>query len=109
MDEIAYDRRRLDQWLTGAAQSFSRRDLFRLTAAVAAATAVGTATGPTAAAANSIGPIVKPLPPALLTALGTNAEMRWSSMRHQGHLVPVDRFFVRNHTSTPRIDPGTWR
>jgi DMSO/TMAO reductase YedYZ molybdopterin-dependent catalytic subunit len=42
-------------------------------------------------------------------ARGTNAEMRWSAMRGQGYLTPIDRFFVRNHTSTPRIDVSTWR
>jgi DMSO/TMAO reductase YedYZ molybdopterin-dependent catalytic subunit len=30
-------------------------------------------------------------------------------MRDQGYHVPVDRFFVRNHTSTPVIDPDAWR
>lgn len=54
-------------------------------------------------------PIVKPLPPELFKALGTNAEIRWSAMRDQGYHVPVDRFFVRNHTSTPIIDADTWR
>ena len=35
--------------------------------------------------------------------------MRWEAMRDQGYAVPNERFFVRNHTSTPRIDPATWR
>ena len=30
-------------------------------------------------------------------------------MRDQGYLVPIDRFFVRNHTRTPVIDADTWR
>jgi DMSO/TMAO reductase YedYZ molybdopterin-dependent catalytic subunit len=30
-------------------------------------------------------------------------------MAGQGYLTPVDRFFVRNHTTTPIIDPATWR
>ncbi|SDG04260.1 Mo-co oxidoreductase dimerisation domain-containing protein [Sinosporangium album] len=54
-------------------------------------------------------PIVKPLPPELFTRHGSCAEMRWESMLGQGYHVPNDRFFVRNHTSTPLIDPGTWR
>jgi DMSO/TMAO reductase YedYZ molybdopterin-dependent catalytic subunit len=29
-------------------------------------------------------------------------------MRDQGFLVPIDRFFVRNHTATPFIDPDSW-
>jgi len=68
-----------------------------------------TAGGATAAAAAPGDPIVKPLPPELFTVLGTNAEMRWSAMAGQGYLVPIDRFFVRNHTSTPIIDAATWR
>jgi DMSO/TMAO reductase YedYZ molybdopterin-dependent catalytic subunit len=108
LDEGAYDDRRLRQWLRGEARGFSRRDLLRLTAAAGAAAAAGVPAG-AAAAADPTGPIVKPLPPELFTVLGTNAEMRWSAMRDQGHLVPVDRFFVRNHTSTPIIDADTWR
>ncbi|GAB1692514.1 sulfite oxidase [Krasilnikovia sp. M28-CT-15] len=100
--ERTYDSRRLRQWLHGDASGFSRRDLLKL---AAAAGVLGTTT----AAADPAGPIVKPLPPHLFTVFGTNAEMRWSAMRDQGHLVPVDRFFVRNHTRTPVIDAGYWR
>src|SRR6185312_8340235 len=85
----------------GEARGFSRRDLLKLAAAAGVL-------GGTTAAADPAGPIVKPLPPELFTVLGTNAEMRWAAMRDQGHLVPVDRFFVRNHTSTPRIDAADW-
>jgi DMSO/TMAO reductase YedYZ molybdopterin-dependent catalytic subunit len=119
LDESTYDRRRLTQWLAGGATGFSRRDLLKLTAAVGAGAAGVTATGTTAAAAATggtapgttaaAGPIVKPLPPDLFTVLGTNAEMRWSALAGQGYLVPVDRFFVRNHTSTPIIDPAEWK
>ena len=52
---------------------------------------------------------MKPLPPDLFYVYGSNAEMRWEAMQGQGYIVPVDRFFVRNHTSTPLIDAGTWR
>jgi DMSO/TMAO reductase YedYZ molybdopterin-dependent catalytic subunit len=34
--------------------------------------------------------------------------MRWEAMRDQGYKVANERFFVRNHTATPRIDPATW-
>ncbi|MEW9529742.1 sulfite oxidase [Microbispora sp. NPDC049125] len=54
-------------------------------------------------------PIIKPLPPDLFAVHGASAEMRWEAMRGQGHLVPNDRFFVRNHTATPLIDLTTWR
>jgi hypothetical protein len=30
--------------------------------------------------------------------------MRWDAARDLGHLVPNERFFVRNHAATPRID-----
>ena len=106
LDEGRYDRHRLRQWLAGAAGGFSRRDLIKLTAAVGVGVAGASVAGIPAHAA---GPIVKPLPPELLTALGTNAEMRWSALADQGYLVPIDRFFVRNHTSTPLIDAADWR
>jgi DMSO/TMAO reductase YedYZ molybdopterin-dependent catalytic subunit len=41
--------------------------------------------------------------------LGTNAEMKWEAMRGIGYHTPTDRFFVRNHTSTPVLDQRTWR
>jgi DMSO/TMAO reductase YedYZ molybdopterin-dependent catalytic subunit len=113
LHEGSYDRRRLAQFLRGDARAdgISRRDLMRLSAAVglAAAPVVGAAAPASAGAATDpTGPIVKPLPPELFTVYGTNAEMRWSAMRGQDYLVPVDRFFVRNHTSTPIIDADTW-
>jgi DMSO/TMAO reductase YedYZ molybdopterin-dependent catalytic subunit len=52
--------------------------------------------------------IVKPLPPEWFERLDTNAEMHWAAMGG-GPTVPNDRFFVRNHTTTPRIDPATYR
>ncbi|MFE3449904.1 sulfite oxidase [Nonomuraea sp. NPDC059194] len=55
------------------------------------------------------GTIVKPLPAHLFTLHGVSAEMRWEAMAGQGYHTPTDRFFVRNHTSTPRIDRATWR
>lgn len=55
------------------------------------------------------GPILKPLPPEWFTVFGTNAETRWEAMRGQGYHTPVERFFVRNHTTTPVIDAATWR
>lgn len=104
-----YDQARLRQWLRGDAHGFSRRDLLRLTAAAGVAGATGAAVAGPAAAADPAGPIVKPLPPELFTVYGTNAEMRWAALRDQGHLVPVDRFFVRNHTRTPVIAADDWR
>jgi DMSO/TMAO reductase YedYZ molybdopterin-dependent catalytic subunit len=53
-------------------------------------------------------PIVKPLPPDWFINYGTNAEMRWDTVDF-GYLTPVERFFVRDHTATPIIDPATWQ
>ncbi|MEV5574702.1 sulfite oxidase [Spirillospora sp. NPDC052269] len=53
--------------------------------------------------------ILKPLPQELFITRDTNAEMRWESMAGQGLITPTDRFFVRNHVITPRIDERTWR
>jgi DMSO/TMAO reductase YedYZ molybdopterin-dependent catalytic subunit len=105
MDEVAYDKLRLRQWLDGQAGGFSRRDLLKLTAAVGVAGALG----PAAPAAAADSPIVKPLPPELFKVLGTNAETVWSSLAGVGYHVPIDRFFVRNHTSTPLLDAADWR
>jgi DMSO/TMAO reductase YedYZ molybdopterin-dependent catalytic subunit len=106
-DEVAYDQKRLDQWLSGAAGGFSRRHLLRLSASVGAGLAAVPALP--AAQAQAAGPILKPLPPELFYVYGSNAEMRWEAMQGQGYTVPIDRFFVRNHTQTPVIDADTWR
>ena len=93
----------------------SRRGLFRLSAGAAGAGLGAAIAGAAAPLARAAGPaaaatgIVKPTPPELFIDHGTNAETRWEAMRGQGYLTPADRFFVRNHTSTPRIDPRTWR
>jgi DMSO/TMAO reductase YedYZ molybdopterin-dependent catalytic subunit len=116
IDEDKYDRTRAGQWLSGAAEGrgFSRRDVLRtaaLGATVAGLSAAGVGTAEAAPAPPPVptGPIVKPLPPELFTVLGTNAEMKWEAMRGVGYHTPVDRFFVRNHTSTPVLDRDTWR
>jgi DMSO/TMAO reductase YedYZ molybdopterin-dependent catalytic subunit len=54
-------------------------------------------------------PIRKPLPPEWFDRFGTNAETRWDSLAEVGDTVPNERFFVRNHSATPAIDPATWR
>ncbi|ANZ39970.1 sulfite oxidase [Lentzea guizhouensis] len=54
-------------------------------------------------------PIVKPLPASDFVVHGTNAETRWEALRDTGQLTPVSKFFVRNHTVTPTIDPVSWR
>ncbi|MER6517451.1 sulfite oxidase [Streptomyces sp. NPDC060334] len=112
-DESRYDRTRLRQWARGRARSagVDRRDLLRLFAAGAAGAAVAGPLGVGVGAASAAAPpgVVKPLPPELFTVRGTNAETNFASLRGTGPLTPVDRFFVRNHTSTPRLDAAEWR
>lgn len=107
LDESAYDRRRLRQWLAGEARAdgVSRRRLLTLLAAAGAATVLP-APGPARAADN---PIVKRLPPEWFIRRGTNAETRWETLRKTGHHTPNELFFVRNHTTTPVLDAYDWR
>lgn len=78
---------------------------------------------PTRAVPSVEGSLVKPLAPEKLIDwrkgeaepddatqdLALNAEMRWEAMAGRGYLTPVDRFFVRNHAPTPRIERSAWR
>ncbi|WP_246052928.1 sulfite oxidase [Actinocorallia herbida] len=100
-DEGVYERVRAGQFA-----ELSRRGMLKGSVASAAAL---TAVGGTATAARADGPIVKPLPPEWFTAFGTNAEMKWDAVRGLGFLTPNERFFVRNHVSTPLIDAAAWR
>ena len=100
-DERAYDAESRER------SGLSRRRLLQAGGASLAALSLGSVQASPARAAD--GPIVKPTPPDLFIPRGTNAEMRWEAMRGQGYLTPTDRFFVRNHTGTPRIDLDTWR
>ncbi|WP_211348928.1 hypothetical protein [Nocardioides litoris] len=79
-----------------------------LTTAVAAPAAAGlvaTASSPAAAGAPSI---VKPVPASRFYDYGTNAEMRWDSVDPRRFATSQADLFVRNHTSTPTIDPTTY-
>lgn len=82
----------------------SRRTFLRAAALTTAVTPLWTST-----AAADTGPIVKPLPAEVFIVHGTNAETRWEALAGTGSLVPVDRFFVRNHTRTPLLSADTWR
>ena len=98
-----------DEELYECSRRVSRRELLALAAAAAPAVATGRRLAWPAVARSASPPIVKPLPPEWFVRLGTNAEMRWEAMRDQGYEVPNERFFVRNHSATPSIDPATWR
>ncbi|MFD3651935.1 sulfite oxidase [Streptomyces sp. NPDC058620] len=110
LSEAAYDRKRLRQWARGRARSagVGRRELLKLVAAASAAGPLASLASP-AHAAGSLPGVVKPLPPELFTLRGTNAETNFAALRATGLLTPTDRFFVRNHTATPRIDAADWR
>ncbi|WP_345044927.1 sulfite oxidase [Streptomyces sannanensis] len=82
-----------------------RRDLLRMLASVPPDPDLAGASLSVAAQPG----IVKPLPTELFTVRGTNAETNFHALRGTGPITPVDRFFVRNHTSTPRIDERTWK
>ncbi|MFD3874534.1 sulfite oxidase [Streptomyces sp. NPDC058623] len=114
-DESRYDRTRLRQWARGRARSagVDRRHLLKLFAAGAAAAPLGLGAGAGAAGAAEAGGavapgIVKALPPELFTVRGTNAETNFAALRGTGQHTPIDRFFVRNHTSTPRLEARHW-
>ncbi|MFI0595124.1 sulfite oxidase [Streptomyces griseus] len=108
--EDAYDRIRMRQWSRGRARSagIERRDLLKLVAAASAAVPLASVAAP-ARAADGLPGVVKPLPPELFTLRGTNAETNFDALRDTGPLTPADRFFVRNHTATPRIDRAGWK
>lgn len=108
--EDVYDRIRMRQWTGGRARSagIDRRDLLKLVAAASAAVPLASVAAP-ARAADGLPGVVKPLPPELFTLRGTNAETNFAALRDTGLLTPADRFFVRNHTATPRIDRTDWK
>ncbi|MCW3816947.1 sulfite oxidase [Micromonospora sp. DR5-3] len=117
-EEADHDDRRARQWLAGQARcaGVDRDELLELGSAMAALTAAAAEREPVAVTPAPVGvdpgapsPIAKPLPPELLCPVETNAEMRWEAMAGQGYVVPNDRFFVRNHTVTPRLDADAWR
>jgi Oxidoreductase molybdopterin binding domain len=89
----AYDAVLPDHWLAGRTRGGDARPRCGL---------------PRSLLPRSLSPIAKPLPADRFRVHGSNAEMRWEVMRGQGLVVPSTDFFVRNHTSTPLIDAGTW-
>lgn len=54
--------------------------------------------------------VVKPTPPELLNDIdadGLNFGTRWPKLA--GYVTPNDRFYIRNHDATPRIDSENWQ
>ncbi|WP_182877594.1 sulfite oxidase [Microbispora sp. H10670] len=52
--------------------------------------------------------VVKPTPAALMEDAGTGLDYGTRPDRLPGLLTPNDRFFVRSHAPTPRLDPRIW-
>jgi DMSO/TMAO reductase YedYZ molybdopterin-dependent catalytic subunit len=86
--------------------ALTRRSVIAATAATGFAASTGLGAGPAAAAYPAI---IKPTPADRFVDFGTNAEMRWDSVDPLRYLTGQGGLFVRNHTSTPRIDRGSWR
>ncbi len=53
--------------------------------------------------------VVKPTPPELMNDLGDGSNYASRLSRLPGYLTPTDRFYIRNHGTTPRIDTAAWR
>lgn len=109
LHEADYERARQEErlWRAARAAGLSRRRFLERTGAAVAGTALGACT--TARKAEQDSPFVKAVTEDRFIRHGTNAEMRWDQMVSQGYAVGNDLFFVRDHTSTPRIDPATWK
>jgi DMSO/TMAO reductase YedYZ molybdopterin-dependent catalytic subunit len=52
--------------------------------------------------------IVKPIPAELMEEAGTGLDFGTRPDRMPGYLTPNDRFFIRSHAPTPRIDAAEW-
>jgi len=109
-DEGSYLASRSEELLWRA--RFTRREIVRLGAGLPVALGIARLARPGSAGAAGRGtgsPIVKPLPSDWFIDYGSNAEMRWDSLHGVGYEIPNERFFVRDHTATPRIAVSSWR
>jgi DMSO/TMAO reductase YedYZ molybdopterin-dependent catalytic subunit len=52
--------------------------------------------------------VVKPTPAELMEDTGTGLDYGTRPDRMLGYLTPNDRFFIRSHAPTPRLDAATW-
>ncbi|MCW5625348.1 MAG: sulfite oxidase [Burkholderiales bacterium] len=111
-NEAHYDQDRLERFVWAQQQTTgrSRRDILKQAFGLAATAASAGFLGNTAsnAWAQSLPPIVKPTPADKFRTLGTNRETLFEAHKGQGYLTPASLFFIRNHTTTPRIDPAAW-
>lgn len=52
--------------------------------------------------------IVKPTPAELMDDVGTGLDYGTRPDRMLGDLTPIDRFYIRSHAPTPRVDAARW-
>lgn len=115
LNEATYEQARLEERLWRAARQAgpSRRRFLHGAGMSLVGTALGACAGespaPAPAATGAGSPFAKAVTEDKFIRLGTNAEMRWDQMARQGYAVSNDLFFVRNHTSAPKLDPAAWR
>src|SRR6478609_6252004 len=84
----------------------SRRTLLRTAAVLGGLAATGLA--PIGRAIAGAPAILKALPASWFVDFGTNAEMKWDSVRPKEYLTRQSHLFVRNHTATPTIEASTY-
>ena len=110
MNENDYDASRAEALLER--RGLTRRDLVKLGARLCRLRSGSPGSprrqrSPARPRAENGSPIAKKLPPEWFVNFGTNAEMRWDAVAGLGYTTPNERFFVRDHTGTPIIDPAT--
>jgi DMSO/TMAO reductase YedYZ molybdopterin-dependent catalytic subunit len=64
--------------------------------------------GHTSAAGRNGRGVVKPTPSELMEGTGSGLDHGTRPDRMPGHLTPNDRFYIRSHAPTPRLDAATW-
>lgn len=125
--ELDYEAERLDERLRVLERRIGRRRFLELVGLAGTGAILGACgrksggdkaapstatTSPGATATTAVanpGGWAKPVSGADFILHGTNAEMRWETMRNHGYVTPNDQFFIRNHLSTARIDRAGWR
>jgi DMSO/TMAO reductase YedYZ molybdopterin-dependent catalytic subunit len=53
--------------------------------------------------------ILKPLPPDVFINQGTGMDFETRPLAWEGFITPTDRFYVRSHSPTPKVEVDTWR
>jgi sulfane dehydrogenase subunit SoxC len=110
-NEAIYAQDRMDRelWSLRQRTGLSRRRLLQWLSVGGGAAALGIIPGLSSLAHADHTPVIKPTPEDKFYNWGTNREMRFEAMKGRGYLTPNELFFVRNHTSTPHLNPDTWR